>query len=206
MNWFFVIALAISSSIDNLAVGVSYGVRDIRIPLAANLLIAAICFIFSELGILLGQSIATLLPGKLPDLVGAILLLLIGLRILLLALPRQSRRQEPDRPATGWRGLLRQAETLMAGEAGEIGITESIILGIALSANALTNALGAGLLGMPPFAISLAAAIGSFVTVAVGVALGFRLAHIRIGEHSIGRFGTFISGIVLIGLAVKTFL
>jgi putative sporulation protein YtaF len=206
MNWFFVIALAVSSSIDNLAVGVSYGVRGVRIPLAANLLVAAICFLFSEIGIRLGRTIADVLPGTLPDLIGAALLLVIGLRILLLAWPRRARHPAAEMPATGLRGLVRHAEDLMAGIAPEVGVAEAFILAIALSANALTNALGAGLLGMPPFMIPLTAALGSFITIALGVELGQRLSHIRIGTHSIGQFGTFVSGALLIGLAVRNFL
>ena len=53
-----------------------------------------------------------------------------------------------------------------------IGWVESSVLGVALSANALTNGLGAGLLGLSPLAISLTSAFGSFITVWLGVMVG----------------------------------
>jgi hypothetical protein len=43
MEWLFILGFALSSSIDNFGVGISYGVRKIRIRWLSNLLIAAIC-------------------------------------------------------------------------------------------------------------------------------------------------------------------
>lgn len=80
-----------------------------------------------------------------------------------------------------------------------------MILGIALSANALTNGLGAGLLGFSPLAISLTAAIGSFISVWVGVRLGYKLADVRIGSFTLGQFGTILSGVIILVLAFSVF-
>jgi len=43
MEWLFILGFALSSSIDNFGVGISYGVRKIRIRWLSHLLIAAIC-------------------------------------------------------------------------------------------------------------------------------------------------------------------
>ncbi|MGV4967043.1 sporulation membrane protein YtaF, partial [Priestia aryabhattai] len=43
MEWLFILGFALSSSIDNFGVGISYGVRKVRIRWLSNLLIAAIC-------------------------------------------------------------------------------------------------------------------------------------------------------------------
>ncbi|MBN9216823.1 MAG: manganese efflux pump, partial [Mesorhizobium sp.] len=99
MNSYFIIGLAIASNIDNLAVGMSYGVRSIRIGFIANLIITAICFAFSEIGMISGEWIGRILPGDLPDFVAAGLLLLIGVRVLFLALP--SADDEPVLPGDG---------------------------------------------------------------------------------------------------------
>lgn len=208
--WFIIIGFALSSSIDNLGVGLTYGIRRIRIGIGQNTLIAFVCFLLSIIGISFGKWLAVVLPGIFPAAVGAFLLIIIGIRIVLIALPRRQKHsevvEENDSQQISVTSILKNPERADLDQSGTIGWTESIFLGIALSANALTNGLGAGLLGFSPFAISITAAIGSFMTVWIGVALGERVADIRIGSFSIGQFGTIISGILLVIIAINAFL
>lgn len=210
MTWLIILGFAISSSVDNLGVGISYGIRNIRIGLISNLLIAVICFVFSESGILFGKWLSVIMPGVLPVLVGALLLFIIGIRIILLTAPRkQISNDEVTKKVTQTKSItaiLENPEIADVDKSGEIGHGEAIILGIALSANALTNGLGAGLLGLSPLAISLTAAVGSFITVWLGVCLGQKVADVRIGSYTLGEFGTILSGIILLVIATTTFL
>jgi putative sporulation protein YtaF len=211
MNGLIILGLALSASIDNLGVGITYGIRKIRIGFSANLLIAVICFLFSAAGIYMGKWAAVVMPGIWPVLLGAILLSFIGIRIILLAIPRQPSAEpvensENPTPPKGWRGILQNPEQADMDRSGHIGWGEAVILGIALSANALTGGLGAGLMGFSPLAISLVTALASFVTVWLGVALGSRVAHIRIGPYSVGQFGTLLSGVLLVLIAVNSLL
>lgn len=92
MAWLLILGLAVSSSIDNLGVGMSYGIRKIKISHASNMMIAFICFVFSYIGIYFGKWISAVLPGFLPVLLGAFILSVIGIRIILLAVPRKTAR------------------------------------------------------------------------------------------------------------------
>jgi putative sporulation protein YtaF len=206
-----VLGFAISSSVDNLGVGISYGIRNIRIGLISNLLVAVICFVFSEAGISLGKWLSLIMPGVLPVMVGAFLLFIIGIRIILLTAPGSKHRSNAEvrskvTQPQGITAILENPELADADKSGEIGLGEAIILGIALSANALTNGLGAGLLSLSPLAISLTAAIGSFITVWLGVYLGKKVVAVRIGGYTLGEFGTILSGIILLVIATTTFL
>ncbi|TBL73068.1 sporulation membrane protein YtaF [Paenibacillus thalictri] len=205
MEWIMILGFALSSSLDNLGVGISYGIRGIRIGHWANLMIAVICFLFSITGIVGGQWLSRVLPGVLPDLVGAGLLFMIGMRIIMLAVPRKkaaSAAEVPDQPASrSLTALLQNPETADADQSGTIGIGESVILGAALSANAVTNGLGAGLIGLSPLAISITAAIGSFVMIWLGVSLGRKAAGVRLGSFTLGQFGTVLSGVILVIMA-----
>lgn len=206
MSWLTIIAFAVSSSIDNLGVGISYGIRNIKIKFGANLLIAVICFLMSMAGISFGIWMSKILPGMFPIVAGAILLMIIGIRIILLAMPRKASKPRKDKEIPhSIEGILRNPETADTDQSGEISWGESVILGIALSANALTNGMGAGLMGFSPFAISLTAAIGSFVSVWAGVKLGAKLADIRIGSLTLGQFGTLISGFIILVIAIHAF-
>ncbi|MGE7185525.1 sporulation membrane protein YtaF [Peribacillus sp. NPDC006672] len=208
MSWLIILAFAVSSSVDNLGVSISYGIRKIRIGLGANLLIGFICFLMSIAGISFGVWLSRILPGMFPVIIGAFFLIIIGIRIILLATPRKkvlAVSHEHSNPSPSMKGVLKDPEAADVDNSGEIGWGEAVILGVALSANALTNGLGAGLLGFSPLAISLTAAIGSIISVWAGVKLGHKLASVRIGSFTLGEFGTIISGIIILIIAIRAF-
>ncbi|MCM3339757.1 sporulation membrane protein YtaF [Paenibacillus sp. MER TA 81-3] len=206
MAWLMILGLAAASSIDNLGVGISYGIRKIRIGLLSNSFIAAICFLFSMSGILFGQWISTILPGILPTLLATFILLVVGVRIVLLTVPRSKRASAPDTGNIGLEGLISNPEKADLDRSGNINLIEAAILGVALSANALTNGLSAGLIGLSPIAISLTAAIGSFITLWLGAIIGQKVANIRIGSFTVGQFSTVLSGAIIIVVAFNAWL
>ncbi|MQR85525.1 sporulation membrane protein YtaF [Bacillus megaterium] len=188
MEWLFILGFALSSSIDNFGVGISYGVRKVRIKWLSNLLIAAICFLFSMVGITFGRWISTILPGVFHVIVAVVLLTLIGVRIILLVVSQRNNGSD-ELDSSGQENVRC------------IGWIESSVLGVALSANALTNGLGAGLLGLSPLAISLTSAFGSFITVWIGVMVGGKAANVHIGKFTLSQFGTLISGVTILIVA-----
>jgi len=210
MSLLIILAFAVSSSVDNLGVGISYGIREIRIGLGANLLISFICFLMSIAGISFGIWLSKIIPGMFPLIIGSFFLIIIGIRVILLGIPRKKgtvavSTENDHHQTSNMKGILRNPEAADVDNSGEIGLGEAVLLGVALSANALTNGLGAGLLGFSPLAISLTAAIGSFISVWVGVKLGYKLAAVRIGSFTLGEFGTIISGIIILIIAITTF-
>lgn len=72
---------AVATSIDALAVGVTLGVMQVDIQTAVSI-IALITFAFSFSGVLIGRSLGALLGTK-AELLGGVILVLIGLRIFL---------------------------------------------------------------------------------------------------------------------------
>ncbi|MGG2054407.1 sporulation membrane protein YtaF [Lysinibacillus pakistanensis] len=205
MKWLIILAFTFSSSIDNLGVGLSYGVRKINVAFGKNLLIAIICFLMSMGGITFGVWLSTILPGMLPVIIGALLLFIIGIRIILLAKPQNEMDSNNEMQPKNVQDILRNPEEAHFKKSGEIGWGESVLLGVALSANALTNGVGAGLLGLSPLIISITAAIGSFITVWMGVKLGSKVADVRVGTFTVGQFGTIISGVILLIIAFLAF-
>ncbi|MFK4302934.1 MULTISPECIES: sporulation membrane protein YtaF [unclassified Paenibacillus] len=210
--WLLIFGFAISSSLDNLGVGISYGIRGIRINYLSNLIIAVICFILSMTGIISGQWLAKVLPGIFPVLIGALLLFIVGARIILLAVPRKKQESSQDSEEAGeavsggsLKGILQNPETVDKDKSGSIGYLEAAVLGVALAANAVTNGIGAGLIGLSPLAISLTAAIGSYITVWLGLILGQKLSAIRIGSFTLGQFSTVLSGVIIILIACNSF-
>jgi manganese efflux pump family protein len=74
------LTLALATSIDALAVGLSFAFLDINI-LAASLLIGAVTLVITQLGFYLGRKAGVLL-GRNARLAGGIILIGIGLKIL----------------------------------------------------------------------------------------------------------------------------
>ncbi|PEC51624.1 sporulation membrane protein YtaF [Bacillus sp. AFS096315] len=204
--WITVLFLAFSSSIDNFGVGITYGIRGIKVGLLANLIISIIAFIFSEAGIVSGQYISKVFPGTLSNVIGAFFLLVIGLRIVLLTFPRKDKRNliknDDESVSNIVTNYLSSPEKADVDHSGDISSFEAIILGTAVSMNALTNGLGVGLIGLSPFAISIAASIFSFLAIWLGVLLGKKVANVKIGGWSLGQFSSIISGIILVLIAI----
>ena len=205
MTWLFIFGVALSSSLDNLGVGITYGIRKIRIGIISNLLISVVCFFFSYAGIAFGQWISTVIPGILPVLVSVVLLFAIGFQIIWMSMPRkQKKEEESTQNLKGLSSILKNPECVDFDKSMHIGIVEALVLGIALSANALTNGLSAGLLGYLPLAVSLATAIGSYLALWLGVKIGRKVADVRIGPFKLGQFGALLSGALLVLIAIKS--
>ena len=99
--------LAISCNLDNVGVGIAYGARGIGIPLASNLLIALITAAGTGLCIVFGQQIFQVLPAEVGVLLGAVLLIGMGVWVIRQEVgARSCQGQRGPRPATvpamGW--------------------------------------------------------------------------------------------------------
>jgi len=75
------LTLSIATSIDALAVGLTFAFLEVNIAVAAGV-IGITAFLVSVLGFVLGKKAGTAL-GKRAELIGGLILIAIGLRILL---------------------------------------------------------------------------------------------------------------------------
>lgn len=69
---------AISANTDNFVVGLSYGIKKIKIGLVSNLLIALISLVGTILSMSVGKIIFDFVPENASNLIGSIILILIG--------------------------------------------------------------------------------------------------------------------------------
>jgi putative Mn2+ efflux pump MntP len=80
-SWFILIALSIVTSIDALAVGLSFALLRVNITLV-SITIGVTAFVVTLIGIFIGKKVGTLVgPGA--EIIGGIVLVIIGIRILL---------------------------------------------------------------------------------------------------------------------------
>ena len=81
-SWKHIITLSIATSIDALVVGFSYALASTGNILGGALIIGAVTFFFAMLGIRIGKDVGYTFGPKI-ELLGGIILIIIGLRILI---------------------------------------------------------------------------------------------------------------------------
>ena len=80
-NWLVLMLLAVATSIDSLAVGLSFAFLDVDIALAA-LTIGLTALVVTMVGVLMGKRVGVLI-GERAETIGGVILIIIGVRILL---------------------------------------------------------------------------------------------------------------------------
>ena len=73
--------LAISSSIDSLGIGITYGIKNTKISLVGNLILFIFSVLISYFSIFLGNFIQSVFPHFLTKLIGSFILILMGFYI-----------------------------------------------------------------------------------------------------------------------------
>mgnify|MGYP004632619969 FL=1 len=170
---------AFSVNIDAFLVGVSYGIRQIHIPLLQNLAISFISLLGTLLSLFLGRKMLSLLPAALGDYLGSGILLLLGGFYIA-------------------KSLFFPKNDLHAEELQKtLSPKETLLLGAALSANNMGIGIGASILG---FALLPAAAI-TFITAVLFLFAGNRLGNISLLRIS-KRYADTLSGGMLMLLGV----
>lgn len=105
--------LVIASNVDNLAIGVAYGVKKIKIGRLSNLLISLVTGIGTYISISVGKTISNYLADSLSNLIGTFVLIAIGLWVIW-----ETRQQEKKRNRNRFR-LREQRHVSVAAGTGK---------------------------------------------------------------------------------------
>ncbi len=202
----FSVVVAIAASLDNLGVGIAYGVQKIRVPHTANLIIAAVSFGGTWLLAKAGQGAQTYLSPRAAGIIGAGLLCGVGLWVLVQPLVAAFRANQPiidvklrkTRIYVGPTEILRYPERADIDQSREIGYWEAVLLGVALSINALAGGFDAGATGASCLLLSALVGAFSFVTILAGSYIGRRLA-----AEWLGKYSTIVAGALLVLIGIR---
>ena len=152
--------LSISANLDNLFLGMSFGIQNRRITLGCNILIG----LFSAVAAFLCCGLASFLLGwgRPAHVLGGLLIIVLGVRAM--------REPEPDTPEKG-------------AAQGRLSLRDAVLLGAALAANCIGLSFGAGLAGVPAIWAGLAVGAASVLTVGLGNALGLKAGLLVSGQR-----------------------
>ena len=212
---------AIAANLDNLGVGIAYGLRREactlpncgRILPQSNLAIAVLSICLTFLSMKFGQSIEPILPARIASILGAGTIVIVGVWVFFEREIQQilSRfRHWLDRhfqtkiskkilvnpiSSKPKRNIL--SRFLAIEQPGGISAGETIVLGFSLSLNAMAGGFGAGLAGHNPISTSIAVGTFSYLTIAVGQ----NVASTYAGKW-LGSISQKIAGLLLMAIGI----
>lgn len=195
------VLIAIGANLDNLGVGIAYGIRKINISHTANAIIAAMSFTAALLSAILGKTLRDYVSPEISLHVGAMLLCLVGTWIfiqpIISAVTRTNAqvigKKGKPRHYIGPTEILNYPERADIDNSRDVGCWEAVILGVALSINAFAGGLDAGTVGISTWSEAALVGVFSFITIITGCYLGEKYA-----AEQLGQYANIISGTILL--------
>lgn len=180
MNILSLILFPISLSIDSFGIGVSYGIRKIKIHLIPKLIISIISFLVTYISIFFGNIILNHIDNLLAKIIGTAMLFIYGI-------------------ITIYQGKKQQSIDCDFNSSKNIEIKESLYLGLALSIDSFGGCLSYVISGYNPNFIPILVGSLQFLFLSVGSIIGKKISdHTKIKPNKL----IIISGIIFIFLAL----
>ncbi len=196
-NLFIYVMLGIGTNIDNLGIGVAYGIKKFRIGLISNLLIAFFNASGTLISMAAGEKISKYLSLATASYLGNGIIVLIGVWGLITTCKFSANGSEIIKSGALRENRLDQSATPAAGGITYIGMKESIPLAFALSISNLGMGIGAGIAGYDIVILTFVMFVFSMLGISIGQIFGtasFRLLP--------GRWPGVVSGVMLIALGL----
>ncbi len=207
------LVFAIAANLDNLGVGIAYGLRRNKISTRSNLVIAIMSTGLTLMAMKFGQWVQPILSIKVANDLGASVIIVVGIWVFFeVAIQRMwsiltkhlwryfsrkiGRRKHLDRPnSEPDRNTIMRF--LAHKDSGRISGRETLILGVSLSLNAMAGGFGAGLAGHNLIVTSIAVGGFSYLTIFAGQSLAGNYA-----SRWLGSFSQRLAGLLLIAIGI----
>ena len=197
---FSIFLIGIASNLDNAGVGIAYGIRKIRISWFNNFIIAFFGFLFTLLAGFFGNWIALFISEFTANLIGAIILGIIG--VFILCQPFLGKRNTGgSKDGNVLMGILRNPEKADFDGSKTISFSEAIVLGIALSINNIAGGFDAGVTNLNLWLTATISGVFSFICIS-----GFAYVGKRFLAAYLGKWATVIAGVLLILIGIDQLL
>lgn len=208
MNLLIALMFAIALSLDGLAAGMAYGMRQIRVPWFSLLIISLASATTITLALLGGKGLALILPARWAERLGGLLLIGVGLWILAQQLQSGQKQEKSGEETTLFKlrlpglgliiQILREPQQADLDRSGAISPIEALWLGVALALDAFAAGIGLGLTDNNLWQIPLLVGISKFLLVGGGLKLG-RLC----GRMAPSRWAAYLPGMILVILGIN---
>jgi putative sporulation protein YtaF len=206
MDFLSVVLLAISSNLDNLGVGISYGMRKVRIPWQSNLLIAFITSTGTLLSMTFGSLMSYAMDPAVASTVGAFIIMGAGVWVIFLDRYQGRAGRERNGPVSIYDvpqsiarifSFLKEPLRADLDASGTISLYEGTLLGLALTINNVSSGIGAGMAGVNAVATAVLVLILSLIMLSGGIVLGSSYAARWLGDKA-----GLVGGLLLIMIGI----
>ncbi|HBI6896662.1 TPA: sporulation membrane protein YtaF [Clostridium perfringens] len=198
VSFLSILLFVIAASLDILVVSLAYGLKDIKINFSSTLVIASISALGTFISMILGKFLVDLIPIKLGDIIGGLVLLLLGFYSIYSYFKEKkiltSHNSENDSSPTF---ILENPEVADKDKSGNIDFKESLALSLALALNNFGLGIGASISGLN----IVFTTISTFIISLIFISLGFYLSK-TIKSKNISKNSNLIAGIIIIILSL----
>lgn len=196
MLFLSIFLLCIAPNLDNMAIGLAYGARKINVPFKSNFAIAIFSGLATLLSAALGNVISNIMPSFIGNAIGGSIVSIMGAYTIYQYFHDKKQVNHlhsiDELGIENLKAIMEDPTIADKDFSGDISLKESILLGIALAVNCLGTGLGAGMVGINIFVLSLCVVVFSVITIWIGAYLGKRFASKFLGQNA-----TLISGVLL---------
>ncbi|MDD2402035.1 MAG: sporulation membrane protein YtaF [Clostridia bacterium] len=174
MCYIFLFALAIS--IDGFGVGLSYGMRKIKIAVIPFFIICMSSAVAVTIAMVFGKVMASFFSERFATFLGGSIMIVIGIWIILqnyiLNLATQSKNIAKIANKVTVINILKEPVQADLNNSGEIDIKEAILLGVALAMDAFGAGFGVAMSGYSLILTPIVVAITKFIMLNLGLIIG----------------------------------
>ena len=222
---FDVILLSLSSSIDAFGIGITYGLRKLKISNISKLILCIISIIVTSFAILIGNNLSFILTPLFTKLIGSFILITIGLIIIFQIIKSKKNdkkdiillnKNEPNSKYIEKRvykffikflgitiQIIKDPIYSDFDSSLKIDTKEAIYLGIALSIDSFCIGIGSSILGLNLILFPILVAIFQLIFLSFGTMIGKHLNNQAIIPNNIWNL---ISAIMLIIIGISRLL
>jgi putative sporulation protein YtaF len=207
------ILFALAVSLDGFGAGLAYGMRGIVIPLHSLLAISATSSLAIAVSMICGNFIAGFIPVSVAEIIGAVILGMMGLYMLVQVWVNGGAKKSEQVPGSEEMlvhfriptlgilvQVLREPSKADLDHSGVLSVREAFLLGFALAMDAIGAGFALAVAGFPPLWTALYVGVCKFLLV---------MAAVRIGKFSsnnwFGKKFSFIPGLILLMISISKF-
>lgn len=202
MHFLSAFLFAISANLDNLTIGVAYGIKRIKIEPESNLIIACITAIGTFLSMSLGSLFTEIISTETANLIGSSILVFVGGLFIVEFIWKEFMKkrvkagsevkQEKDKT---W--LKKSMEEGDKDGSGNIDMREAVTLAFALTVNNIGLGIAGSITGLSVFWTSVFTLLVSYVFISAGQRFGRGCL-----SRLFGKYATVVSGLIIFGMGI----
>ena len=196
------LSFSLSSNLDNVVIGIAYGIKKVKIGVIANLIIAIVTSTATFLSMLIGNYLSEFLPLGVANALGAIVIIILGLYFASQSIIKLvNNTKSKELALKNITDMIEYAEKSDLDHSGDISNKEALIIASGLTFNNLGTGIAASITGVSIQFTVISTFILSFLAIKFGEAAGNNVL-----GNILGKYAPLFSGILLIVLGIIEFI